>query len=161
MLTVVAAGGKDYAVQRVAEQYFHQPEIGEVAVQRRGRALAGLLNRMHRKFHGDAAGGADSLPHTVRQFDVVAVAWRKVAAGLGNADNRLARLQFMPRQAVIKVTLEVERGHAGIVRIVEPLAGTEFASGDPGEVHAFSRSAHALFSCVMFVSAEDVCMPPP
>jgi hypothetical protein len=46
------------------------------------------------------------------------------------------------------------------VRVVEPLAGTEFAPGNPGKrlVHGFSRSAHALFLCVIFVLAVDVCM---
>ncbi len=160
---LVAAGGEDHAVQRIAEQDFDQSEIGEVAVQRRGRTLAGLLDRMHRKFHRDAAGGADSLADPMRQFEVMAVARRKIVAGLRDADDRLAGLQFMPGQAVIEVALEVERGHAGVVRVVEPFAGTEFASGGPGKrlVHHFSRSAHALFLCVMFVLAADVCMSPP
>ena len=162
---LVAAGGQDHAVQRIAEQDLDQAEIGEVAVERRGRPLAGLLDRVHRKFHGDAAGGADALADPLGQFEVMAIAGRKVVAGLGDADDRLAGLQLLPGQAVIEVALEIERGHARIMRVVEPFAGAEFAPGDAGErlVHCFSRSAHALFLCGVFVLALDVCMsmPPP
>ena len=129
---LVAAGGQDHAVQRVAEQDFDQSEIGEVAVERRGRPLAGLLDRVHRKFHRDAAGGADAFPDPMRQFEVMAVAGRQIIAGLRDADDRLAGLQLLPGQAVIQVALEVERGHSGVVRVVKPLAGTEFAPGDAG-----------------------------
>ena len=160
---LVAAGGQDHAVQGIAEQDFDQAEIGEVAIQRRGRALAGFLDRMRRKFHRDAAGGADSLADPMRQFKVMAITRRKIVAGLRNADDRLAGLQFVPGQAVVKVALEVERGHPRVVRVVKPFAGTEFAPGDAGKrlVHWFSRSAHALFLCVIFVLAGDVCMSPP
>ena len=44
------------AVERIAVEHLDQAEIGEVAVERRGRPLAGLLDRMHRKFERDAAG---------------------------------------------------------------------------------------------------------
>ena len=92
---LVAAGGQHHAVEGIAEQDFDQAEIGEVAVERRGRALAGLLDRMDRKFHRDAAGRADAFAHPVRQFEMVAVAGRQVVAGLGDADDRLAGLQFV------------------------------------------------------------------
>jgi hypothetical protein len=144
---LVAAGGQDHAVEGIAEQDFDQAKIGEVAVECRGRAFSGLLDRMGRKFHRDAAGGADSFPHPVGQLEMMPVARRKVVAGLRNADDRLAGLQFLPSQAIIEVAFEVERGHARIMRVVEPFAGAEFAPGDAGErfVHDFSRSAHALF----------------
>src|SRR5258707_12749557 len=92
----------------------------------------------------------------------MAIARRKIVAGLRNADDRLAGLQLMPGQAVIEVALEVECGHSRVVGVVEPLAGTEFSPGDAGKrlVHGFSRSAHALFLCVVFVMAGNVCMPP-
>ena len=159
---LVAAGGQDHAIQRIAEQDFDQSEIGKVAIERRGRALAGLLDRVHREFHRDAAGVADSFPNPVRQFEMMAVAGRQVAAGLRDADNRLAGLQFVPGQAVIQIALQVERGHSGVVGVVKPLAGAEFAPGDTGKrlVHRVSRSAHALFLCVIFVRASNVCMSP-
>ena len=137
---LVAAGGQHHAVERIAEQQLDQPEIGKVAVQRRGRPLAGLLDRMHRKFHGDAAGRADALADPVRQFQVMAVAGRQIIAGLGDADDRLAGLQLLPGQAVIEVALEIERGHSRVVRVVEPFAGTEFAPGDAGK-----RLVHCCF----------------
>src|SRR6266481_2551051 len=39
------------------------------------------------------------------------------------------------------------------MRVVEPLAGAELAPGDASErfVHGFSRSAHALFLCGIFL----------
>jgi hypothetical protein len=74
MLTVAAAimqagvvlsqpVGQHHAIEGIAEQDLDQAEIGEVAVERRGRALAGLLDRMGRELHGDAAGGANALAH--------------------------------------------------------------------------------------------------
>ncbi|OIQ68662.1 hypothetical protein GALL_497440 [mine drainage metagenome] len=129
---LVAACGQDHTVEGVAEQDLDQPKIGEVAVKRRGRALAGFLDRVHRKFHRDAAGSADSLPDPVCQFEMVAVARRQVVACLRDADDRLAGLQLLPGQAVIEVALKVERGHSGVVGVVKPLAGTEFAPGDAG-----------------------------
>jgi len=117
---LVAADGQHHAVEGVAVEQLDQAEISEVAVERRARALAGLLDRMHRKFHGDAAGLADALAHALGQHQVVTVAGRKVGAGLGDADDRLARLQLLARQTKIQVALHVERGHARIVGIVEP-----------------------------------------
>ena len=152
---LVAAGGQDHAVQGIAEQDFDQAEISEIAIERRGRALAGLLDRMHRKFHRDAAGGADSLAHPVRQFQMMAVAGRKIVAGLRDADDRLARLQFMPGQAVIEVALEIERGHPGVMGVVEPFAGAELAPGDAGQrlVHCCSSASSILWNAAYRAAA--------
>jgi hypothetical protein len=104
------------------------------------------------KLHRNTAGGANPFPDPVCQFEMVAVTWRQVVAGLGNADDRLAGLQLLPGQAVIEIALEIERGHAGVGRIVKPFAGAEFAPGDAGKrlVHVFSRSAHALILCACY-----------
>ena len=125
---LVAAGGQHHAVERIAVEDLDQAEIGEVAVERRGRALAGLLDRMGREFHRNAAGLADAFADAVRQLDMVAVAGGKVVAGLGDADDRLAGLQLGPGQAVIQIALEIERGHARIMRIVEPFLRAEVAA---------------------------------
>ena len=117
---LVAAGGQHDAVERIAEQHLDEAEIGEIAVERRGRPLAGLLDRVHRKFERDAAGVADAVAHALGEFDVMAVAGREIGAGLGDADDRLAGRQLVPGQAVIEIALQIERRHAGIVRIVEP-----------------------------------------
>ena len=126
---LVAAGGQDDAVERIAEQDFDQSEIGQVAVKCRSRALAGFLDRVHREFHGDAAGGADALPDPMRQLEVMAIAGRQVVAGLRDADNGHAGLQFVAGQAIIEVALEIERGHSRIMRVVEPFAGAQLAPG--------------------------------
>ena len=117
---LVAAGREHDAVERIAEQHLDQAEIGEVAVERRGRPLAGLLDRMHRELEGDAAGVADAFAHALGELEMVAVAGRKIGAGLGDADDRLAGGQLLPGQPEVEVALEIERGHAGIVGIVEP-----------------------------------------
>ncbi len=125
---LVAAGGEHDSIERIAVKDLDQAEISEVAVQRRGRALAGLLNGVGREFHGNAAGLANALADAMGQLDVVAVAGREVVAGLGDADDRLAGLQLGAGEAVIEVALHVERGHARIVRVVEPFLRAKVAA---------------------------------
>jgi hypothetical protein len=94
---LVAAGGQHHAVERIAVEHLDQAEIGEVAVEPRGRALAGFLDRMNREFDGDAACLANAFAHALGQHEMVAVAGRQVGTGLGDADDRLARLQLLLR----------------------------------------------------------------
>ena len=117
---LVAAGGEHDAVDRIAVQHLDQAEIGEVAIERRGRPLAGLLDRMHREFERDAAGRADAVAHALGQLQMVAVAGGEVGAGLRDADDRLAAHDLAAGEAVVEVALEIERGRAGIVGVVEP-----------------------------------------
>ena len=84
----------------------------------------------------DAARLADAFAHALGQHEVVAVAGREVGAGLGDADDRLARLQLLPADAVVQVALEIERGHVRIVGIVEPGPRPELELG-PGGVLRF------------------------
>ena len=79
------------AVERIAVEHLDEAEIGEIAVERGGRPLAGFLDRMHREFEGDAAGLADALAHAVGKIEVMAVAGREVRAGLGDADDAACR----------------------------------------------------------------------
>jgi hypothetical protein len=122
---LVAAGGEHDAVDEIAVQDFHQPEVAEVAVERGGRTLAGFLDRMHGKLEGNPAGFANALAHAMGEFEMMAVAGREVRARLGNADDRPAGLQLLAREAPVHVALEIERRHVGIVRIGEPLAGPQ------------------------------------
>src|SRR5215831_14858288 len=62
---MIAAGGEHDAVERIAEQHLDQGEIGEIAVERRGRTLAGFLYRMHGELEGDAAGVVDAFAHAL------------------------------------------------------------------------------------------------
>ena len=81
---------------------------------------------MHRNFNHRAAGGNDPIAHPFGQFNMVAIAGAKVAAGLGNANDRLARLQLVACQTVVEIAFEIERCHLLIVGIVEPLLGSQF-----------------------------------
>ena len=123
---LVAADGQDNPVQRIAVERFDQPKIGQVAVQRRRGALAGFLDRVDGKFKTDAARGDDAVAHALGQFHMVAVAGRQVRSRLGDADDRLAGLQFLAGDAVVQIALDIERGHAGVVGVVEPGLRTEF-----------------------------------
>ncbi len=141
---LVAAGGEHDAVDRIAEQQLDEPEIGEIAVERRRRPLAGLLDRMHRKLEGDAAGVADAVAHAVCELEVMPVARRKIGAGLGDGDDRLVRGELFLGQPVIEVALEVEGGHPGIVRIVEPQPRAQAGLGVSGVGHGGVFSSMGL-----------------
>ena len=117
---LVTAGGEHDAVERIAEQHLDQAEIGEIAVERRGRTLAGFLDRMHRELEGDAAGVVDAFAHALGELEMVAIAGREVGPALGDAHDRLAGGELLLGQPVIEVALEIKRGHARIVGIVEP-----------------------------------------
>ena len=81
---------------------------------------------MHRDFDHCSAGGNHPIAHPFGQFNVVAIAGAEVAAGLGNANDGLARLQLVSRQTVVEIAFEIERRHLLIVGIVEPLLGSQF-----------------------------------
>ena len=77
--------------------------------------------RVHREFHRHAAGIADSFPDAFRQFQVMPVTGRQVAAGLGDSDDRAAALQFPKGPPVILVALEIYSRLIRRIRIVEPV----------------------------------------
>ena len=122
-------------------QDLDEAEIGEVAVDGGGRAPAAFLDRMNRKFEGDAARLADSRPHTLGQALVDAVAGREIGAGLRDPDDGLAGLQLVAGQAEIHVALDIERGHAGIERIVEPASAAQLLRGHERISHAVGVSS--------------------
>jgi hypothetical protein len=124
---LVAAGRQHHAIEGVAVKDFHQPQVSQVAIQSGGGAAALFGDRVDRKLHRDTPRVADAGLDPLGQFDVMAVAGRQVAAGLGDADDRPAGLQFVPGQAVVHVTLDIERGHVGVVRVIEPLLAAQGA----------------------------------
>jgi hypothetical protein len=117
---LVTAGHQHDAVERIAIQDFDEAEISEIAVERGVRALAGLLDRMHREFEGDAARGADAGAYALGQLNMVTITRRQIAAGLRDADDRLAGGELFLGQAPVEVALEIERRHARVLWIVEP-----------------------------------------
>src|SRR6056297_672513 len=80
---------------------------------------------MHREFHRNAACLADTRLDAIHQKDVDLVARRDVAAGLRNADDRAPALKLVARVFLVLVALDVKRGHARVVRIVEPFLRPE------------------------------------
>ena len=122
---LVAAGRQHHAVEKIAHQHLDEAEIGEIAVERRGRPLARFLNGVDRKFERHAAGCCDPVAHSLGELEVMAIAGRKIGAGLRDADDRLARAELGGRQAEIEIALEIERRHARVLRIVEPQARTQ------------------------------------
>jgi hypothetical protein len=78
------------------------------------------------KFQHHAAGVAHAFAHPLGQHDVMAVARRDVRARLRQADDRPPRLQLAEGQAVVHGALQIQRGHIGVVRIVEPRGGAQF-----------------------------------
>ena len=107
-------------------QNFHQPEVGQVAVERGGRAAQGFLDGMHRELQRQTAGRAHAFFDSLRQLEMDAVARRDVAAALGYADDGQARLQLGAGQAEIQLPLEIQRGHVRLGGVVEPVAAAEF-----------------------------------
>ena len=124
---LVAAGGEHDAVDGVAVKHLDQAQVGQVAVQRRGGTFALLRDGVDRKLEGQAAGVADALLDALGQFHVDVVTRRQVAAGLCDADDRLARLEFFARPAVVHVTLDIGCSHGEIVGVVEPFLAAQFA----------------------------------
>src|SRR5262249_5501443 len=118
---LVTAGGEHDAVDRIAIEDLDEAEIGEIAIERSGWALARLLDGMDGKFEGNASRLADAFAYTHRQRDVMPVAGRQIRARLGDADDRLAGGELLTSEAVVHVALEIERGHVGVVGVVEPL----------------------------------------
>jgi hypothetical protein len=77
---------------------------------------------MHRELERDAAGIANAFPYSLRNHQVVAVAWGQIATGLRDTDDRPVRLELCDRQPEVRVALEIQRAHVGMRWIIEPVA---------------------------------------
>src|SRR5207244_2461954 len=99
--SLVTTGSEHHAVQGIAEKHFHETQVSEIAVERRGRPLARFLDGMHGKFEGNATRIADPFAHPFGQFQMMPIARRKVRAALRYPDDRLSRREFSFRQAEI------------------------------------------------------------
>ncbi len=132
---LVAAGGQHHGVDRIAVQDLDQPEIREIAVERRRRPAAVLEDRMHREFHRHAARVANAVAHALHRFrdgrDCTGVRSPPVCAmpmiGLPLSSSSGG-------EAVVHEALEIERRPCRCGRGVgEPVARAEAASrrGEP------------------------------
>jgi hypothetical protein len=121
----VAAGRQDHPVQWIAEQDFDQANIGKVSIEAGGGPLSRFLDRMNRKLERNAASLDDARADALGEDEVMTIARAEIAARLGDSHDRLARLQLVQRQTEVHVAFEIEGGHVGIGRVVEPCAGTK------------------------------------
>ena len=142
---LVAARGQHHRVDGIAIKDLHQPQIGQIAIQRGGGAAAVFKDRMNRKFHADPTRIADAVTHALGQIEVDAVAGRKVAAALCNTDDRAAGAQFVGRDPVIHEAFQIERYHVRPRRIGKPVLRTETAGGIIGHLYLSLRAALERF----------------
>src|SRR5919112_3607925 len=156
---LVAARGQHDGVYGVAVEYLHQPEVGQVTVERRGRAAAVLEDRVYRELHRDAARVADAVAHPPGELEVDPVAGRQVAAGLGYADYGPARAQLLGRDPVVHEALEVERRLVHTLRVVEPVTRAEPARG-PAVISRHDVSLPTLRPAALAVSRSRSCREP-
>ena len=63
-------------------------------------------------------------------------------SGRRQGDDRLAALQFRAGEAEVEVALEVERGHVGIGRVVEPGLGTVLERLRRGACHGILQLSY-------------------
>ena len=139
---LVAPGGQHHAVDGIAVQELDQTEVKQVAIERGGGPAAIFEDRVDREFDRDAARIADAVARPLGKVDMDAVAGRKVAAALRDADDRLAAAQLLRRDAVVHEPLQIERGHVHPLRIVEPVAAAQSrARSWPVAAHFFPLSA--------------------
>src|SRR5215467_12099821 len=117
---LVATGHQHYAVEGIPIENFHERQIGKVAIECGGGSLSGLLNRVTGKLECNSAGSENALADAFGELEVMAVAGRKVRAGLRNTDDWLGGAQLRRRKPEIQIALEIERGHSWIFWIVEP-----------------------------------------
>ena len=115
---------------------------------------------MHRELEGDSARFANTLADALRQEEVVAVAGRKVAPGLRDADDRLATTQFGKRQAEVEIALQVERRHIDVGRVIEPGAAAK-RPATAGVVAHRAKPSVAMFavSDLPGASAPTIVVP--
>jgi hypothetical protein len=69
--------------------------------------------------------GRAGVDGTLGKLEVMPVARDEVAAGLRDADDRPTGLELRGREAEVQVSLQVERHHLGIARVVEPQAASQ------------------------------------
>ena len=81
---------------------------------------------MHWKNHRHAARIAHAVAQPRHGLQMHAIARREIVRRLRDADDGPPALQFARRDSVVEETLEIERGHAGIRRVVPPGFGAEF-----------------------------------
>ena len=105
------------------------------------------LDWMARELKRYASRISDAVAEAAGERDVDAVAWGEVGSSLCDADDRTAALQLLAGEAVVEVTLQVERGHPWVGWVVEP-----FLAAQPGAARgrrpwcsrrAFGRAARS------------------
>src|SRR5262249_2875541 len=75
---------------------------------------------MDGKLEGDTTRIAYAFPDARRKRHVMSVARNEIVAGLSNADDGTATLQFQARQPVVEKALQIQRRHVWVLGVVPP-----------------------------------------
>ena len=117
---LVAAGREDHAVERIAMEDLHEPQIGEIAIEGGCRPARRFLDRMHREDQRQPPGIADAVAEALDRFQMDPVTGGQIAGRLRDPDHRPPPLELTGGQPRVQKPLEIERRHAGIARVVPP-----------------------------------------
>ena len=118
---LVAASREDHAVERIAMEDLHEPQIGEIAIEGGCRPARRFLDRVHREDQRQPPSIADAVAEALDRFQMDPVAGGQIAGRLSDPDHRPPPLELTGGQPRVQKPLEIERGHAGIARVVPPL----------------------------------------
>ncbi len=117
---LVAARRQNHPVEWISVEHLDQSEIRQIPIQRRGRTLSGLLQRMNGEFERNAAAIADPGLDPVGEGEMVPIAGNQIITRLSDSDDRPARLKLCPGETEIQEPLEIESRHLPVSRVVPP-----------------------------------------
>src|SRR5262249_55013624 len=141
------------AIERIAVEDLNQAQISEVPVESRRRTLAGFLKGMGPELQRDAARIPNSRAHSLGELQMMTIARDEVTPALRDADDRASALQLASGEAEVEVPLEIESGHLGIVRVVEPRLAPELSHDQP----ALSLDTGSTFICSRKPWESQIC----
>ena len=122
---LITAREQHHTIERISMQQLDQPQITQIPIQSRRRSSRSLLDRMRGKLDGNTARTANPLSHALSKCQVVAVTRSQIRARLCDTDDGFMRRQFLFREAVVEVSVEVQGRHTWVVGAIQPLPGPE------------------------------------
>jgi tryptophan synthase beta subunit len=108
-----------------AQVYLKREDLNHTGAHKINNCLGQIL--LARRMGKRRIVADTGVPDAFGQRQVMAVTGHKVAARLGDADDGPSRLQFLPRQAIVEIALDIDGGHVGVRRVVEPFLAAQLA----------------------------------